>query len=53
MILKSTDYIYTTYDLQAILLQITPTPSQPIVNNQRYCNQNTKPTQPTTRYANK
>ena len=33
MILKSTDYTYTTYDSQVILLQATPTPSQPIISN--------------------
>ena len=29
MILKSTDYTYTTYDSQAILLQATPKPTEP------------------------
>ena len=34
MILKSIDYTYKTYDSQEILLQATPTPSQPIINKQ-------------------
>ena len=37
MILKSTGYTYTTYNSQAILLQATPTPSQPPMILQATC----------------
>ena len=32
--LKSTGYTYTAYDSQAIILQATPSPSQPVINKQ-------------------
>ena len=53
MILKSTDYTYTTCDSQAILLQATPTPSHPISNKQLYYNEHATPTQPTIHYTKK